>query len=476
MANTGTGEPIGSLIVCKTSHGAELRGTLSKLTRFAVVFETYNPYSVLRVSEVLSEFRIVLQDRTLYSGKAVIRNLVGAGQTVVCEAALTESSWTDVASHPTTPADGELGREFDAFVREWQKLYKVSPDFKVAVADLQTFLTDMRLWVDQIELRIRSVPDSDRLALEKGVGRKIGEFSTPMLTQMFEKFEHTARQIEPDLAPMHSTFARRMLHPLLLCSPFLYRTFHKPLGYAGDYEMVNMLSRDPLEGSSLFAKVINLWFLQQPPAEAHRNRIDYLKQMLTDATLPALRAGRAARFLNLGCGPALEVQQFLETPLADHTRFVLWDFNQETLDHTRVNLEEVKRRHQRGTALEFARRSVHHVLKESAMSLGRTSGAQYDVVYCAGLFDYLTDATCRRVCNALYNMVAPGGLLVVTNVDKANPRTPTMDHVMEWHLIYRDCRSMIGVRPERASEGDCVLKADTTGVNIFMEVRKPEHA
>lgn len=34
----------------------------------------------------------------------------------------------------------------------------------------------------------------------------------------------------------------------MLCSPFAYRAYHKPLGYAGDYEMVNMIARDPYEG------------------------------------------------------------------------------------------------------------------------------------------------------------------------------------------------------------------------------------
>ena len=55
---------------------------------------------------------------------------------------------------------------------------------------------------------------------------------------------------------------------LLLSSPFLYRAYQKPLGYAGDYEMVNMIARDPYEGGSLFAKVVNLWFLSQWPARA----------------------------------------------------------------------------------------------------------------------------------------------------------------------------------------------------------------
>ena len=50
---------------------------------------------------------------------------------------------------------------------------------------------------------------------------------------------------ETDLHGPHEAYLRRHLHPLLLCSPFAYRTYQKPLGYAGDYEMVNMIVRDP---------------------------------------------------------------------------------------------------------------------------------------------------------------------------------------------------------------------------------------
>ncbi len=45
----------------------------------------------------------------------------------------------------------------------------------------------------------------------------------------------------PDLVPVHQAFGKRHLHPLILGSPFVYRTLQKPLGYAGDYEMVNMM-------------------------------------------------------------------------------------------------------------------------------------------------------------------------------------------------------------------------------------------
>src|SRR2546422_636133 len=113
-----------------------------------------------------------------------------------------------------------------------------------------------------------------------------------------------------------------------MSSPFMHRIYVKPLGYAGDYEMVNMILRDPCEGGSLFAKLLNVFILSQVPATAHRNRVTYLTQKLVEETLRAARSGKTARVLNLGCGPAKEVQDFLsQHELSEQAQFELIDFD-----------------------------------------------------------------------------------------------------------------------------------------------------
>ncbi len=470
------GEVKDTLVIGQTSQGTEVHATLLRLTRYLAVFEVYNPGFVLRASEVLSDFKIVINDRTVYSGRAVISNLLNAGSVVVCEATLGDS-WLEVDAISQTDGGKGIRAGFGEFLQEWQKIYRVRPEFKVIVADMQTFLTDLRLWLEQVELGIRSSPSGDRLSLERQIATELGQSTTPTLTSLFEKFENAAQIVDPDLQSVHQTFGRRQLHPLLLCSPFLYRTFSKPLGYAGDYEMVDMIMRDPLEGGSLYAKILNLWFLQQAPAEAHRNRIQYLTQNIVEMTAGAVRSGRPARVLSLGCGPAHEVQKFLrENHLSDHTHFTLIDFNAETLAHAQTTLEELKRAYQRATPVKLVKKSVTQILKESSKSVGLSPTDQYDLVYCAGLYDYLADPICRRLTNILYEWVAPGGLLITTNVDNSNPRRLTMDYIMEWHLIYRSGAELSALSPSAAPADLCRVRSDTTGVNTYFEARKPSHA
>ena len=78
-------------VTFQTADGLALRAALVRVTRHAVEFEIYNPGATLQLSEVLSELKIVLRGRTIYSGQAVVRNLAEAGLNVVCEATLNEA-------------------------------------------------------------------------------------------------------------------------------------------------------------------------------------------------------------------------------------------------------------------------------------------------------------------------------------------------------------------------------------------------
>ena len=470
-----------SLVVCQNSQSVEIRASPLQVTRHAISFEVYGAGVLLRSSEVLSEFRIVIHDRTVYSGRAVVRSLVSGGMTQVCEASLEDASWMDVEFSPATMSNGNLREEFAGFMAGWQQLYRVRPEYKAVIGDLHSFLTELRLWLEQLELNIRASPSPDRSSLERKIVEEMAEPVSSSIDTLIERFEEIAGALEPELQPVHRTYLRRQLHPLLLCSPFAYRAFAKPLGYAGDYQLVDMMMRGPYEGSTLFAKVLNVWLLGQAPAQAHRNRVEYLATHLLHEAARTKAQGHPLRVYNLGCGPAAEVQRFLKTEAASQgAQLTLLDFNDETLLHTRTVLEGLDRTHGRLSSMQFLKRSVQQILHKGGRSLPAGSGSQYDLVYCAGLFDYLADNVCKRLMNILYELVAPGGLLLATNVsDTLNDSRPfrySMEYMLDWHLIYRDGKRVGALAPGSAAAEDVTVLTEQSGVNVFIEVRKPNHA
>jgi extracellular factor (EF) 3-hydroxypalmitic acid methyl ester biosynthesis protein len=466
-----------TLVTGQTSNGVRIHATPLRLTRISAVLELYDTSLILRSSEVINEVKVVLRDRPIYLGRAVVRNIVNAGPVVICEMALNEGGWIEVDINPKTLENGDFQKEFNGFVSEWPKLNRITPEFKVVVADMHNFLADMRLWLEQVELNVRSQPSKNRYEYERSILGGLNDSALSTLGLLFERFENTAAGVEEDLRPAHGLYAKRQLHPSVLCSPFMYRTFHKPLGYAGDYEMVNMMASDPYQGGSMFAKVLNSFFLSTPPVVAHRNRIERLTQLLSAETERAKRANRRAKIFNMGCGPGLEIQAFIKqsSPMLE-ADFTLLDFNDETISHTQQTLNSLQSRYQQRMQVQMMKRSVHQLLKEYTKPVPSFGRGSYDIVYCAGLFDYLSNPVCKKLMQIFYDLAAPGGLVVATNVATYNPSRGWMELVVDWHLFHRDSAEVAALAPPNLPEDATHIVTDPSGVNVFLEIRKPKDA
>jgi len=256
---------------------------------------------------------------------------------------------------------------------------------------------------------------------------------------------------------------------LLLRAPFVFRTYTKPMGYAGDYQMVNQMLSDPRQGPSTYFQIINASFLQAAAATAHRNRIDILVNFLNRMAEQARHIGRPLRILNIGCGPAIEIQRFLENhPEPQWLSFELVDFSEETLAWTREKLSSIAAKHSdKAIAINYVHDSAHHLLKRRLETLD-PGARQFDAVYCAGLFDYLSDKVCSKLLLYFASRTVAGGTVLVTNVHTCNPdRLFVMEHLLEWYLIYRDERKIASLLPEQSINHQ--IYVDATGVNVFAE-------
>ena len=166
--------------------------------------------------------------------------------------------------------------------------------------------------------------------------------------------------------------------------------------------------------------------------------------------------------LNIGCGPAGEIQRFIRTStLSEVCQFQLMDFNQETLEHARVQLAQAALEAGRTTQVAFIHKSITELMKDASRGgLGREGGGNgngngaavtelnADFIYCAGLFDYLSDKVSARVLQLLNRWVSPGGLVLVTNVHPRNDVRYFLDHLLDWTLIYRDEPQLVSLAPD----------------------------
>lgn len=456
-------------ISCSNSQGVDLVANVLKLQRYSVVFEVYNPYSIVQASEVLRDFRIFVDQRVIYAGKATVSNLVNTGIFLICEVML-EDAWIDVDVFGQRKTSS-LANQLDGFFEDWSRSNAIVDPVKLVVAEAENWFVGVQKWLGRIDLGLKSSPGVDREEMEMGILSELKDGVNERLFELLIDFKGAVEDVEEDAQAMHKSYVRRQLHPHLLCSPFLYRTFKKPLGYAGDYEMVNMILRNDFDGASIFAKLFNHMLLQAPPAEAHRNRIKYLVTTIAEAAERKARSGERLRVMNLGCGPAEEVLRVLKSEeVSDVIDFVLLDFNDETIKYTKSRLEEARARYGRSANIILEKKSVHQVLKMA--SRGDFQKAEYDLVYCAGLFDYFSQKVCKKMVELFSTLVTPGGEVLVTNVADTNPVSDWMEYVMAWDLIYRSREEIEDLIPERCANFSRQIDVDATGVNYFLKLTR----
>ena len=457
--------PFDHVVTFRNSQGESARGTLTSLQRRSLVMEIYNPYSIVQVSEVLSELTIRSGERSIYKGKAVVVSLLNTGLMAVISVALIDE-WSDL--NAIRGNVGQVRDEAARFVADWESRFKIRQSYQVTISEFRAFLSETARWIDQADL-VDSLP---RLPDGRLTDEVFGAIAEPLMIKGKEflvRLEDEASRLPPEDSLLHRAYAQTALHPHVLRAPFVYRTFAKPLGYAGDYEMVNQILGDPRQGGSTYIQLVNAMFLRAAVAVAHRNRIDILVEFLRKAVASAASQDRPVRILNVGCGPGVEIQKLIATGEdLSRLQFTLIDFSLETLNYTRQKIEEAAQLHKVKVQVEYVQESVHELLKRATRDTAPADGEGFDYVYCAGLFDYLSDKVCSRLIRYFLSRSNPGAVLLVTNVHADNPERYGMEHLLEWHLIYRDEMQMLSVMQE--VNAPATLYTDATGVNIFAEV------
>ena len=131
---------------------------------------------------------------------------------------------------------------------------------------------------------------------------------------------------------------RLELLPYLLLTRSAERMYRKPRGYAGDFLTIAWMYADEPGGAGELGTLLDRFFLNQPAAQAVRNRRELLRGELQRAL--TLTDQRPLQVTSLACGPAAEVFDILmhDEDLAEQVRFTLVDVDQQALDYVRERL------------------------------------------------------------------------------------------------------------------------------------------
>lgn len=471
-------------MVLNLESGQRIEAKVLRLSRHLVQVELYDPTQELESGLALKSVQVWVGEQLAYDGSGKLNSVISTGSNRVGEIDL-HGDWIKSGLTPQASQPQALDEAAQGFIDRWRATRNITAEFRLAVADAAAFLGELSGWLDGLELSWHHTTGHGHTVSRETLERLL-RVLTPAMNRAFEAFEAQAGSVSEELMSLHAEYVRASLHPIMLCAPFIHRCFTKPLGYPGDFGVMNRMLDDPFEGKSLFARMINAWVIRSAAGDAYRHRVSHLVGVLRrEVTRVSTHSGRPTRVLSLGCGAARETQHFVRhDPLSEQAEFTLLDFNPDTIRHAQSKIEAAMTdggRHVNVNVREF---SVHQMLAHGSrlvtqprlMRSGFLQRGHYDVIYCAGLFDYLSDRVCKRLLEIFWHMAAPGAVMVVSNFAPSNPIKGFMDYVLDWRLIYRDEPTVASLAVDESYGAVSQTMYSPDGVEIFLTMRKPVDA
>lgn len=226
----------------------------------------------------------------------------------------------------------------------------------------------------------------------------------------------------------------------------------RPYGYAGDFEIIEKIYENWVSPDARLEKW-DLFFHSQQAPIAVRNRKRYFLNLLR-SNLSSSNSG-SLKVLNVASGPARDVLEFLSEQ-SGSVRFDCVDQDPRAVAYAKkINAPFL------GDVQFHVANIFKYEIKE-----------QYDVVWSAGLFDYLSDKEFALLLTKLYGAVAPGGELVVGNFSPQNTTRGYMEYG-HWFLNHRSESELCGLAQSiGVAAKDIVVGSEPQCVNLFLHVRK----
>ena len=209
--------------------------------------------------------------------------------------------------------------------------------------------------------------------------------------------------------------------PLVREDPFTRRSYDKPRGYPGDPALLDyMYGSDLPPLTSALGAAILQFNRDRQASRSVRSR----RQILAHAIDQTAARVRLPRILAVGCGHLREAADSRALSDGMISEFVALDHDAEALRQVNIDFE--------ANGVRTLHASLRSLLSQK---LGLRD---LDLIYVPGLYDYLTDRVATRLTTCLFDMLAPGGQLLIANFSPHLSDIGYMESFMAWRLVYRD--------------------------------------
>ncbi len=347
---------------------------------------------------------------------------------------------------------------------------KIKQSFKDYTANLSYDLNVYKNLFDELDAEYAEEPEDIKKAIQKAIIDTEGKKFMHYLDDKLDELEEVVADFSKEEHERHGFYFRKQLWNFIMCSPIMKRTNLKPRGYAGDSEMMRMIYSNDYEGESTFSKLMQKHPLEQPGAQAVRNRRKIIAKTLTNIqnNYSDLQPEKF-KVLSIACGAAFEMKDILLSPEdSEKYHFTLLDQDRSALSEAAARVEQIGKQLGAKIKVDYINASVRTMV--ATRQLAKKWG-QFHFLYCMGLFDYLTPPVARAVLGTLYQLLKPGGEMLIGNFHISNPSRYYMEYWNDWVLYYRTEEEFMDLLRDVPSEKKSIFFEDT-GCQMFLHVKK----
>ncbi|MCI5044452.1 MAG: hypothetical protein MRY72_07110 [Aquisalinus sp.] len=342
----------------------------------------------------------------------------------------------------------------------------VPAEYRVFCTEVLDYLSDRRSFIEN-----NIAPHEDYFTLEEAdaVSYGLEEASEADWARLcFAGNELVLPHMHDEaLRPAIKSFTEKLLTYELVKGTNWHRSYFKPMGYPGDFRIMNYMYDHQPEGTTTYSRYLHmLGLISGRPIVS---RMDYISRYLEN-----LRQGadNIYHVMSIGSGPAREVQRFLENSNATEEgySFTLVDQEIQALDYGINAAYQSLAPSRSNVIVSGMHTSFTEMLRP--MSTFRHLPKQH-LIYSAGLLDYLNAGLCRKLTSKLYDHLCPGGTLLVGNVnDSAIGTYWPMEYILDWTLYFRNEQEMYDMAT--GCEGaEVSVEMDDNGAVYMLKVTKP---
>jgi extracellular factor (EF) 3-hydroxypalmitic acid methyl ester biosynthesis protein len=272
--------------------------------------------------------------------------------------------------------------------------------------------------------------------------------------------EHPHRLARTGPHPPAMADVRAALWPHARSGPLTGWAIAKPLGYPGDYRMMEMILHYRRSACGVGA-LFDEYFHRMPGPQCVMRRYEFLAGLVARAR----RRSGAKEFVvvDVGCGPAIELELAAKRGALRGCRVVLVDRDDQALERAAVLLARAD------STIDITLRpeSVLRYLDQGEVDLAAAYGGRADVLVSVGLMDYMNESRYAKLLSAFGAALADDGVLVVGNLDERASHKVYMEWVLDWWLHYRSADAM--AEPLAGSfDGRAFVTLGNTPANNFL--------